>query len=255
MRDAFKDITEAARGLWRNRKMVLLFFATYIALLGTIALFVTTREATLRQVALTFVTLLAAPALFFLLQAMCVNYTETDGASEMLRRSLKSFWKLMLVSIPVIIIALALYLLLGRIEATLVPQAQLQGQLPRAASQAEWPRVIFSTLRLLLFGIIVPLINIHLWLALMRGDAPSALRNLKSILAKAFAARSVLTYVFGFILFGVLPYVMMMSRTPFERPSVEITVLVARLILAFCFMLLGWVITVGALNKGMRAEG
>lgn len=244
MNDALRDIAESARGLWRNRRALLMFFVTYIVMLGTTALFVTTREATIRQVLLTFATLLAAPALFFLLQAMCVNFTETTSVAEMLKQSLKNFWKLMIASIPVILVAVALYLLLGKIEA----------QFTSPHAKAEWPRVIFSTLRLLLFGLVVPLTSIHLWIALTREDVRSVLRSIRSIVAQAFAPRSVLTYACGLVLFGVLPYLLAILRTSFGREWVEVTLLSARLFLAFCFILLGWVITVGALHRGMRAE-
>jgi hypothetical protein len=254
MKNALRDITETARGLVRDRRAMLLLFATYIALLATLALFVTTREATIKEVLLTFAALIALPALFFMLQGMCVSYRETNGAGELLRRAAKIFWKLIAVSLPLIIAGLALYLLLGKVETRLFAQPHMQGALPRGGAGAEWPRVIFSTLRLLLFGLALPLASIHLWLALMRDDVRSVWRGIRPLMSKAFAPRSVMTYVCGLVLFGVLPYFLISSRTPFERAWLELTVLGARLLLAFSLMLLGWVVTVGALQKGMSAE-
>lgn len=248
MKNALRDIGETARGLMRNWRAMMVFFAIYIALLATITLFVTTREATIGQVLLTFTTLIVAPALFFLLQTMCVSYAETTEVVSMLRRSVRNVWKLMLVSLPVILVAVALYLLLGKIEARVSPQESID------AARGEWPRLIFQTVRLLLFGIVLPLVNIHLWLALMHKGVLGVFGDIKGIISKAFAPRSVLTYSFGLVLFGVIPYFILVSRTPSERAWLEMTLLGARVVIAFGLMLLGWVITVGALHKGMSAE-
>jgi hypothetical protein len=249
MRIALKDIAETARNLLSNRRAMLLFFAIYIALLATLALFVTTREATVKEVLLTFATLVAAPALFFLLQGMCVNFAESEGAFELLRRAMKIFWRLILASLPLILVGFALYLLFGKLEARFTPH------LAREAAKTEWPLVILSTVRLLVFGLVLPLLSIHLWLALMRDDAKSVLRGIAPLMSKAFAPRSVITYVCGLVLFGLAPYFLIALRTPFEKAWLELTVLSARLVLAFSLMLLGWVVTVGALHRGMSAEG
>ncbi|HEY0544946.1 MAG TPA: hypothetical protein VGC91_06075 [Pyrinomonadaceae bacterium] len=248
MKNALRDIGETARRLLGNRRTMLLFFATYIALLATLALFVTTREATVKEVLLTFATLIATPALFFLLQGMCVNFAESEGAFELLRRAMKIFWRLILASVPLILVGFALYLLFGKIEARLTPH------LAREAAKAEWPLVILSTLRLLVFGLVLPLLSIHLWLALMRDDVRSVWRGVLPLMSKAFAPRSVMTYVCGLVLFGVAPYFLIVARTPFERAWLELTVLGARLVLAFALMLVGWIVTVGALRRGMSAE-
>jgi hypothetical protein len=255
MLTALTDIVEAARGLARNRRALLLFFATYVALLATLSLFVATREATIREVLLSLAALVAMPALFFLLQAMCVTYAETSGARELLRKALRIFWRLAIASVPLILLGLALYLLLGKIEARINPQTHLPGALARGAAKAGWAGLLFSTLRLLLFGLALPLAGIHLWLALVREDLRSVWRNLREIMAGAFAPRSVVTYVCGLVLFGVLPYFLIVSRTPFETAWLELTVLGARLVLAFCLMLFGWVATVGALHRGASVEG
>ncbi|MBV9959034.1 MAG: hypothetical protein JO360_11465 [Acidobacteria bacterium] len=254
MLTALKDIGESARALVRNRRALLLFFVTYLALLATLSLFVATREATVREVLFSLTALVAMPALFFLLQAMCVSYAETAGARELLRKAFRIFWRIAVASVPLILLGLALYFLLWKVETRINPQTHLPGGLARGAAKAGWPTLLFSTLRLLLFGLALPLAGIHLWLALVREDLRSVWGNLRGILSKAFAPRSVVTYVFGLVLFGVLPYFLIVSRTPFERAWLELTVLGARLLLAFCLMLFGWVATVGALHKVEVAE-
>lgn len=256
MREALRDILETARTLARKRLALVLFFAAYVGFLASVGLFITTSEATVKQLLLTFAMMLVAPALFFFLQAMCVHWAQGASTPEMLRRSVRDFWKLLLASLPLILIAVALYLLLGKIEARFAFQnpARLSGAHGSEAAGAEWLRLLFSTIRLLLFGLAVPLLSIHLWIALMHEEASLVLRSIKSILSKAFAPRSVATYVFGLALFGLVPYLLLAFRTPVQSAWAEVAVLSARIGLALSFTLFGWVITVGALQRGMRAR-
>src|SRR6476660_2896432 len=72
---AITAIISAVRVLLSNRRSLLLMLAVYIGLLAAIYLFVSTREATVCQLLLTFITVIVAPALFFVLQAATVSYT------------------------------------------------------------------------------------------------------------------------------------------------------------------------------------
>ena len=87
-------IISAARSLVGNRRSLPLMLTVCVALLAAIYLFVSTREATVSQLLLTLVTVVAAPALFFVLQAVIVGPT-TRG---LITRSLK----LLFVSLPVV---------------------------------------------------------------------------------------------------------------------------------------------------------
>lgn len=253
MKVALRDIAETARGLWRDRRALVMFFITYIAMLATTALFITTREATMKDVLVSVVTMIAVPAFFFLLQAMCLNYTETHNAGELLRRSLEMLGKLALATLPVILVGLALYLILNKLDARFAPQLHEQTLRTLAHKGEAWPQVIFSALRLILFGFVIPLASIHIWIALKREGVRTVFGAIKPIMSTAFGLRSVRTYALGFLLFGVLPYILMAIRTPSERAWLEITLLSARLLLAFSLMLVGWVITVGALQRGTTA--
>jgi formate/nitrite transporter FocA (FNT family) len=76
---ALKAELTAIRLLFRNKFTLLLLVMIYGALLGAGYLFVSTREATIPQLILTFGLVVLAPALFFALQAVSVNYV--SGAS------------------------------------------------------------------------------------------------------------------------------------------------------------------------------
>src|SRR6185369_14870343 len=67
-------IFSAVRMLFRKWTTLPLLITVYAALLLSLYLFVSTREATVTQLTVTFAMMLAVPLLFFLLQAASVNY-------------------------------------------------------------------------------------------------------------------------------------------------------------------------------------
>jgi hypothetical protein len=252
MEIALRDIRDTAKTFAGKPKKLIPFAAIYVALLGTAAIFVTTKEATMRQVGITLITLLAAPALFFLLQALCVNDANSAGVVQMLKRAARDGWRLMIATIPVIFVAVLIYVLLGKAEAQFA--SPLLAGLPNETAGAALARIVFSTIRLLLFGIVVPLFCLHLWIEVTKYGARRVLGNVTSLFARALAPRSVVTYLFGLVLFGLVPYALIVLRTPVQRASIEVTLLVIRLVLAFSFILLGWVITAGAVKKGVAEQ-
>jgi hypothetical protein len=269
--DTFHSITSAARNVFRNWQSLLLVAAVYALLLGALYSFVAVREASLAQVVLTFALAIAAPLLFFLLQALITNAVSAGpgGATEessgstapltavaLLKRSLASFWKLLLITLPLIALALLLAYLLGKAQAyfsaNLNPATELAR--PRAAgSQAAarpivWRAALLSTIRYLAFGLALPLAAIHLWLATTREGLGRAVRKVGTHLARAFSPQSVLTYIAGFLVFGVVPYFLLFRSTPTKQAWLDIFLLVARLAVIFALTLIGWMITVRALS-------
>jgi len=101
-------VWSAVRMLFTRWTTLLLILALYAALLLALYLFISTREATVPQLILTFTLMFAAPLLFFLLQAASVNYaTESSG---LLRKALRDCFKFIAVSLPVIgLTVLAVY--------------------------------------------------------------------------------------------------------------------------------------------------
>src|SRR5262245_13633723 len=108
IKEIFEAIKTAGRKIFTNWAASLISFLLYGALLGVIYLFFTTREATVLQVLLTILILpLAAIFLFFVLQAMGLNYVRQEiGPGYLLKRALSDSWKLLLVSIPVLLVAI-----------------------------------------------------------------------------------------------------------------------------------------------------
>jgi hypothetical protein len=207
-----------------------------------------TREATRWQVLLTLALAALAPVLFFVLQAMSVHYTGNRAAPDiLLRRSLRDFWKLLLISLPLLLLAWIIVYLQHRYLVS-VP-----GKIREDVSP--WPSVLLPTLRCLIFGVVLPLAAIHLWIVTARDGLKTAFRSARHILAHAYAPQSVFIYTVGMVVFGIIPYLLLFTRTPASSAWLELGLFNLRLALAFALTLLGWVITLGALNQGMRAEG
>src|SRR6185369_13289825 len=128
-------IISAIRALFSNRRSLLLMLVVYTGLLAAIYLFVSTREATVSQLLLTLVTVIVAPALFFVLQAAIV----TNGPGLV-----KTSFKLFVVTAPVL-------------AATVVAMYGL--------NKVQTHPTIVTTVRYILLAVIVPLLMIQLWIA------------------------------------------------------------------------------------------
>ena len=269
--ETFHSIVSAARNVFRNWQSMLLMAAVYASLLALLYLFVSIREATLPQVILTFVFAVTAPLLFFILQTMIASGSarqvarESTGETEqlspgfLLRRSLTSFWKLILITLPLIVLAILIAYLLGRaqnyfgqninepaISAT-HPMSSTANTPP--ARPINWRVALFSTIRYLSFGLVLPLAAIHLWLATVRDGLGGAVGKIVTLLSRAFAPQSVLIYIAGFLVFAVAPYFLLFKTTQSKHAWLELSFLVARLVVVFALTLFGWTITVRALGR------
>ena len=258
--ETFRSIVTAARKVLANWRAMLLLAFVYAALLATLYFFVAVREASIVQVTLTFALAIAAPLLFFVLQSLVANQTDETSIGSLLRRSLRSFWKLVLISLPLIALAILVAYLLTKwqnhLAASLDNSANelsrslaetASGPRTAAARPIHWKAAMISTVRYLAFGLVLPLAAIHLWLATAHEGLGGALRKIRSHLARAFAPQSVLIYIAGFLIFGVAPYFLLFRTTQTKHAWIELFLLVGRLAVVFALTLFGWVITVRAL--------
>jgi len=268
--ETFHSIATAARNVFRSWQSMLLIAAVYASLLALLYLFVSIKEATMAQVVLTFAFAVIAPLLFFILQAMIADggarqpLKESTGETQqfsvvlLLKRSLTSFWKLILITLPLIALAILIAYLLGRAQHRFGLPANERGLTaphPMAstanappAHPINWRLALFSTLRYLSFGLFLPLAAIHLWLATVHDGLGGALRRIASLLSRAFAPQSVLIYIAGFLIFAVAPYFLLFKTTQSSHAWLELFFLVVRLVVVFALTLFGWTITVRALE-------
>ena len=211
---SYKAILSAIRLLFTNRRALALLLTTYCGLLITLYLFINTREATISQILLTFLSIAVAPALFFLIQSISVTY-----ATGSLRKVVIVSFKLFVVSLPVLALTVfAVY------------------------------KVNLATLRYLLIAVIAPLLAIQLWIATSNSGLRSLVKRLGQVLSKTFAPHSVLVYACGFLIFAVAPYLLLRKSISTERAWLEISLLTVRLAVSATLMLVGWVTTVGAIS-------
>lgn len=266
LKETFQSILAATRNVFGNWRPMLLVALVYAFLLAVLYIFVVVREASMVQVVVTFVLALAAPLLFFLLQSMIVGGLTNEGEvrlGPMLKRSLTNLWKLILVTLPLIALTVLIAYLLTKAQARFgatLPEAA--AELPRrvadgareAARPIDWRAAAISTVRYLMFGLVLPLAAIHIWLATAREGLRTAVRKIGGIIGRAFSPQSVLIYVLGFIVFGVIPYFILFKSTSSTRAWLELSLFVTRLAAVFALTLLGWVITVKALSSLSRAS-
>jgi hypothetical protein len=222
---------------------------------------VAVREASIAQVTLTFALALVAPILFFVLQAMIASGFSDSGqpvsAGLLAKRSLTGFWKFMVITLPLIALAVLVIYLLAKYQSHLAaapdgatqlhPMAMSSRTHEAARPPMNWKGAALSTVRYLALGLVLPLAAIHLWLATARDGLIAAIKKTGQLLARAFAPQSVLIYVAGFLIFAVVPYFLLFRTTPNKHAWLEIILLTIRLAAVFALSLLGWVVTVKAI--------
>lgn len=250
-----------------NLGALLVFAALYAFLLLASYLFIAIREATVWQVLVTYALIILIPLSFFVLQASIID-RELDQKLRW-RVILIDTLKFLAVTIPVLLLVLLLYYLLnkaaGRYPAPVAavppppPVAHAAPPPPPPPMPLHWPSLIFSTLRFVLLGVAFPLATIHLWIAVAGGGfrspfrlgVKSFVRRVGSALAAAFSSESVLIYGLGLIIFFVLPYVVLVPTFTIKGNKTEFIVFGVRLLLAFLFSLIGWVVTLRALTRAV----
>lgn len=266
--ETFHSIATAVRRVLTNWQSMALLAVVYAALLAALYFFMAIREASIAQVVLTFGLALAAFVLFFFLHALVLGAVAGNnepgstgmrsGIAPLLKSSLSNVGKLVAISLPLIALAFLIAYLIGKAQNyfDVAPAAAsdllepMAGPRTRNAARApiNWRMAIFSSLRYISFGLLIPLATIHLWLATVRDGLWPTIKKVGTHLSRAFAPQSVLIYILGFIVFGLLPYFMLFKTTPSSKAWLEISFLVARLAGVFLLTLFGWVITVWALS-------
>ena len=224
---SIKAASTALRSLVRSWTTLGLLAVLYGGLLVAGYLFVSTREATITQLVITLAAIVVAPALFFALQAVSVNYATNTGAKVLLRKTAVDSLRLIVVTVPVMLLtALAVYGL-----------NQIYSH----------PTLVIGAL-FLLVGVVAPLLAIQLWVAASSEGLRCLLRRAHVVAASAFAPQPLFVYACGVLCFAVAPYLLIFFHVEIERTWLEVSLLVVRLVVSALLMLIGWVTTVGTLS-------
>lgn len=232
-----------------NFGALLVFATSYAFLLAASYLFIWIREATIWQVLVTYALMIVIPICFFIMQATIIDRVLDQKFRW--RVILLDALKFLVMSIPVLLVVCLLYYLLNKISAhypaPVVAVAPVNKATPPTTPPLHWPSLIFATVRFVLWGVVFPVAAIHLWIAIAGdGFRQSFLKRAGSALARAFSPGSVLTYGLGLIIFFVLPYVILVPTFTIKGNKMEFAFFGLRLLLAFLFSLIGWVLTLTA---------
>lgn len=220
---SFSAMFSAVRLLFKSRLVLVMLLLIWAGLLTAVYVFASTREATISQLILTLVVVIAAPALFFVLQAVSITYA--DGV--VIRKLLFDSLKLIAVSVPVIAVTLLGIYGLNKIQSHIT---------------------LATTLRYLLIGVVAPMLAIQLWIVTTNSGLRELMKSMRGVLSRTFAPQSMFVYGCGFLIFAVVPYVLLQIGTSIQRPWLELSVLMLRLVASALLILLGWVTTVGAIS-------
>jgi hypothetical protein len=249
-------LATALQLLLRPRRLAI-FAALYAGLLATVYGFMVVREATVIQVLLTLVLVVAAPVEFFILQALILE-TARNPRFEW-RRTLQTSLKLIAASLPFIIIGAGLFLALNQWQshypAPVAPPWLNETNMVQ--QNIHRPTLLFATLRWLLFGVVLPLFAIHLWIGISTRDNrvgtgskfSATLRIIRLAATRAFTPSSMLTYTIGLLLFAMVPYAILFARIPINGARTDFTIFIGRLLLLFAVTLFGWLLTVTTLAR------
>lgn len=242
IKDVFASIGAAARKLVTNFPAVLIAFLLYAALWLAGYFFVTTREATQLQVVLSLIVLpLFALIVFFALQAIGLSYVRIGvGAGYLLKRALQDFWKLLVVSLPLIFLAWVLWKLFGYLDHKFVATAK-----PGRPGL----ELGLTVLRWLCFYFVLPLWAIHLWMTAIREGLAPAFKGIGRSLLAAFSLRSVLIYVIVAAVFGALAYFIAFTETHVQNEWGELWLVGIRFGLALLLPFVGWMLALGAMAE------
>jgi len=233
---------------------LVVFALLYALLLGSAYFFIATREATVWQVVVTYVLLILLPAEFFIFQASIIGHA-LDGKFHW-RTIVVNAFKCFVVTIPVVLLAWGIYLLLNKWQLRYPPPVLVLSGPPKSQPM-HWPTLIFGTLRFVIFGVVLPLAAIHLWIEVaacnlresLRSGAKTILSRLGRRFSAAFASESVLIYALGLIFFALIPYLLLFVPVTVKGNKTDFTIFMLRLWLSFVFTLIGWVVTLSTLAR------
>ncbi|SRR6266478_1890343 len=254
-----KQIAQATRELLTSPRALGLLAALYAVLLATLYGFISIREATVSQVAITYAFLVLIPVEFFVLQAAILH--RAASGKFLWPQILRDAIKCAVITIPVVLLGFLVAYLLNKWQAHyLAPEPLLivpGARTPPPTQPLHWPSVMFATVRLLLLGVALPLAAIHLWIevaaqdvrSLFSGGARIVLQRVGNAIARTFAFDSVLTFALGLIIFVIVPYAILFLGRPPKGNKTDFAVFIVRLLLVFLLTLIGWIITLTTLAK------
>lgn len=194
--------------------------------------------------------------LFFLIQAMGLLYVdEPTGASQFLKSAGSKFWKLLVVSLPFLVLLSLAVWGTGKIDSTITAgmreAANSAGGYDKVLAvekQIDRIHLVVKYVNLTLVCLVLPLFLIQLWNRIVTIGGRNTLRNLGSTILASYRPSAVITYLLGSVIFFVVPYFLISMKIPIKAPWAELFALGVRLSIAILIAYFGWIVTVGAIR-------
>ncbi|MCW5971494.1 MAG: hypothetical protein KIT57_23545 [Blastocatellales bacterium] len=243
LKSVLSAIGGAMRAMAVRAGAVIAALAVYVAMIGAVYVFITTREATIIDLLLTFSLPAAALVFFFFIQAVGVRYAgAAESTAAVLRGALRDTGKLLVVSLPPALLAILAVLLLGLIAYWW----RGENQYDNSGFVLEY---LLPWVRALVLYFAAPLLAVRLWIAASRDGVTSAFRALGRHFVGAFAPRVLVVYVSLLVVFGSIVWALVGIKTQYGGAGLEIGLLTARLAAAGLMIFIGWLLTIGALRR------
>ncbi|MFZ4628626.1 MAG: hypothetical protein ACOYNR_09900 [Blastocatellia bacterium] len=236
----------AIRKLAGNWPTVLWLLFLFGGWLGTLALFVTTREATIGQVILGLVVSpLLAVGLFFLLQAIGLSATRVGvGVGYKWKRALPEAGKIALVTLPLVGGAVGMVLAIEWLGEWALERATVsEGPLRR------WVLGGWDWSQTFLLFFFFPLWSLHWWLAVVRRGVAGSVLVLGRVLLEAFAPGSIVIYLLTTGVFGGAAWWLLFARPEMADPWWELALFGGRVTAALLVIFLGWLLLLAVMGE------
>jgi hypothetical protein len=196
-------------------------------------------------VALTLTLPIAAVALFFMIQAMGLSYMRIGvGAGYLFKRSLGDCWRILLASLPLILIAWLIVYLFGKADQAFFSESGAAG-----SKAMRWAAVAVHAVQIFLLYVLLPLIAIHLWIATAREGLAAAFKGVKRVVTRALAPRSLLIYVVVCAVFGAIVYFLLFQQATFTGPWTQLWAVGIKTALALLLTFIGWLLALGSMAE------
>jgi hypothetical protein len=176
---------------------------------------------------------------------MGLSYTQIGvGVADLLKRSLRDCRRIIIASLPLILIAWLLVYLFGKVD-----QAYFTESLTAESKVRAWGAFTVNAVRILLLYCLLPLIAIHFWIEAVSQGVAAAFLESRRVVTRALAPRSALIYVMICAVFGATVYFLLFQQATFKGPWAQLWAVGIKTALALLLTFIGWLLTLGSMSE------
>ncbi|HEV2664153.1 MAG TPA: hypothetical protein VG324_04545, partial [Blastocatellia bacterium] len=150
--------------------------------------------------------------------------------------------RILLASLPLILIALLIVYLFGKLD-----QAYFSGPLMAESKARAWGAVAVHSIQILLLYVFLPLIAIHLWIEAVGQGVAAAFLEFRRVVTRALAPRSLLIYALICAVFGATVYFLLFQHATYKGPWTQLWAVGIKTALALLLTFIGWLLTLGSM--------